>query len=75
MAFQIRTAADRRRKPEGNYITYNGRDLQVAEIKITDSGNVVVKLFNPETFDSEIVALFSLEELQTKLNQKAGHGQ
>lgn len=75
MAFQIRSAAERARKPEGNYITFNNQDWQVAEINITNSGNVVVKLFDHATFDSQLVALCSLQELETLLNVKAGHGQ
>lgn len=75
MAFQIRSAAERARKPEGNYITFNNQDWQVAEINITASGNVVVKLFDNATFDSQLVALCSLQELETLLNVKAGHGQ
>lgn len=73
MAFQVRTALDRKRKPEGNYITFNNQDWQVLEIKCTDSGNVVVKLFDHVSFDNQLVSLCTLDELQNLLNVKAGY--
>jgi hypothetical protein len=75
MAFQIRTAKDRKIRPEGNYIKYQNREWLVQGISLTDSGNVSVKLHNYLTFENQILTLCNLEELESMLNQKFGDGQ
>ena len=66
MAFKIRTAKDRLNKPDGIYITLNGTEWLVNEIKLSDSGNVCLKVFEPVSFQSQVLTLCSLNELIQK---------
>jgi hypothetical protein len=66
MSFKIRTAKDRLNKPSGIYITLNGREWLVNEINLSASGNVILKIFEPVSFESQVLTLCSLNELIQK---------
>jgi hypothetical protein len=66
MAFKIRTAKDRLNKPDGIYIPLNGREWLVNEINLSASGNVCLKIFDPVSYESQVLTLCSLNELIQK---------
>lgn len=64
MAFVVRTQKQRLDKPEGHYITTQSREWLVEEIKITDSGNVVLTCLDPVRLDRQLFNVCTLTQLE-----------
>jgi len=63
MAFVVRNNRQRIEKPDGHYITVNGIDWLVTEVKMTPSGNVVVMAHDPIRLDNQIFTACNISDL------------
>ena len=63
MAFVIRTQKQRLEKPDGIYLTIEGREWLIQEVKMTPSGNIVVMAHDPVRLDNQIYTPCTIGEL------------
>lgn len=63
MAFVVRTQKQRLDRPEGHYITVHGREWLVEEVKMTPSGNIVIKAHDPVRLDNQIFTACTIDQL------------
>lgn len=70
MAFVIRTQKQRLEKPDGIYLTIEGREWLIQEVKMTPSGNIVVMAHDPVRLDNQIYTACTIGDLG-KMIEKA----
>lgn len=63
MAFVVRTQKQRLDKPEGHYIIVHDREWLVEEVKMTPSGNIVIKVHDPVRLDNQIFTACTIDQL------------
>ena len=63
MAFVIRTQKQRLEKPDGIYLTIEGREWLIQEVKMTPSGNIVVMAHDPVRLDNQIYTACTIGDL------------
>jgi hypothetical protein len=63
MAFVVRTQKQRLNRPDGIYLTVEGREWLIQEVKLTPSGNVVVLGHDPIRLENQIWTACTLDAL------------
>ena len=63
MAFVIRTQKQRLEKPDGIYLTIEGREWLIQEVKMTPSGNIVVMAHDPVRLENQIYTPSTIDYL------------